>query len=91
MVVSGERSEQEIAATAALADLDAALQADGYRLDVTETSPDRFEIQVRASAEACDDCLVPKDVMGDIVTRALNRAGVHPVGLALVYPVDAHP
>jgi hypothetical protein len=90
MTVSRDRSEREMAAAAALADLDAALRTDGYRLDVTEASSDRFEITVRAASEACDDCLVPKDVMSDIVTTALNRAGVNAVGVALVYPADAH-
>ncbi len=69
----------------ALAGLRNTLEADDYRMAVTE-SGDRVEVTITAGAEACDDCLVPKPIMRNILHAAL---GVPEDAIVLVYPADA--
>jgi hypothetical protein len=53
--------------------LQSSLRADGYQLEAREGSG-RIGIQISASAGACADCLVPKDVMRGIVGQVLGVA-----------------
>lgn len=53
----------------------AGLSADGYVLDVRSSADGRVEITVDATADACADCLVPKDVMRGIAATMMNSAG----------------
>jgi hypothetical protein len=67
---------------AGLQTLRAALEADGYLLDVSETG-ERLEARVSAGPGACEDCLVPKPVMRAMMQQAL---GVPEQSIDLWYP-----
>jgi Fe-S cluster biogenesis protein NfuA len=66
------------------------LAADGYALDV-RVSDGRLDLSVRATDGACEDCLVPKPVLRDIVVQMLGREGVSTEAsdVVLTYPADA--
>jgi hypothetical protein len=61
------------------------LEADGYILQVDE-GDGRVAVQISATPEACEDCLVPKPLMRGILGQAL---GVAEDSIDLTYPVDA--
>lgn len=71
--------------TALLAPLQSSLDADGYRLEASETGG-RIGVRITASPEACADCLVPKNIMRGILGQVL---GVAPGIIDLTYPADA--
>ena len=50
--------------------MQAALAADGYELDAREHG-ERVVVTIAATAEACEDCLAPPDVMRAILGRTL--------------------
>ena len=54
-----------------LTDLRTALAADGYRLSVTDVSPDALRLEIEALSDACPDCLVPPSVMETIVRASI--------------------
>jgi hypothetical protein len=68
----------------ALSGLRSTLAADDYRMSVTEYG-DGVEVTITAGPAACDDCLVPKPIMRNILHAAL---GVPEDAIALVYPTD---
>jgi hypothetical protein len=68
--------------------LASSLRADGYDLAITESSTDlgdRIAVVVSATPEACEDCLVPKDLMRGILAQALSVAGDT---IDITYPRD---
>jgi hypothetical protein len=69
----------------ALSGLRSTLEADDYRMAVTETGGS-VEVTITAGPAACDDCLVPKPIMRNILHAAL---GVPEDAIVLVYPADA--
>ena len=56
---------------AGLRTMRAALEADGYLLDVSEEG-ERLEARVSAGPGACEDCLVPKPVLLAMLRQALG-------------------
>jgi hypothetical protein len=54
--------------------LAASLRADGYDLAIDNAGA-RIAVVVSATPEACEDCLVPKDLMRGILSQALGVAG----------------
>lgn len=68
-----------------LATVRAALEADGYRLDVREEG-DRLGARVSATPDACEDCLVPKRIMRAMLQQAL---GVPEESIDLLYPGES--
>lgn len=73
----------------ALSSLKAMLEADGYRLDLSEAGPATLVARIEAGADACADCLVPKDMMRRYFEEALRP--VCELGLPkirLLYPGD---
>jgi hypothetical protein len=50
------------------------LAADGYELKVAGNGP-RVAVTVVAGPDACEDCLVPKDLMRGILANALGADG----------------
>lgn len=58
---------------------------DGYALEVTEVGERRLAT-VTAGEGICDDCLVPKVVMTNLLAKALE---VDPAAIDLRYPADA--
>jgi hypothetical protein len=64
--------------TAGTAVIDAALQpmrdtlgTDGYALEWSMEQPNQVGIRVFATSDACEDCLVPPEIMRAIVSKAL--------------------
>jgi hypothetical protein len=69
----------------ALSGLRSTLAADDYRMAVAEAG-DNVEVTITAGPAACEDCLVPKPIMRNILHAAL---GVPEDAIVLVYPGDA--
>lgn len=68
----------------ALGPLRAALEADGYGLEVLDPGQP-LRLRVVAGPDACEDCLVPPEVMSRMVSTALR--GVYaPDAVSLEYP-----
>ena len=67
-----------------MADIATMLAADGYNLAVEEDGP-RVALTVSPGPDACEDCLVPKDVFRGI---ASNQLGVEGDLIDITYPVD---
>ena len=63
------------------------LEADGYHMAI-EGDEARVSVVITASPEACEDCLVPKDLMRGILEQAL---GVPADAIDLTYPRDTIP
>ena len=70
---------------AGLRTMRAALEADGYLLDVSEDG-ERLEARISAGPAACEDCLVPKPVLLAMLHQAL---GVPEQSIHLHYPGEA--
>ena len=69
----------------ALSGLRSTLEADDYRMAVAE-SGGGVEVTITAGPAACEDCLVPKPIMRNILHAAL---GVPEDAIVLRYPADA--
>jgi hypothetical protein len=66
--------------------LAASLRADGYDMAIDEVGDSRISVVVSATPEACEDCLVPKDLMRGILSQAL---GVEGGTIDITYPRDS--
>jgi hypothetical protein len=62
------------------------LDADGYALVVESVGETSVNVRVDATPSACEECLVPKDVMATILTQALTTAGLDGLELSIAYP-----
>ncbi len=62
------------------------LEADGYYMAI-EGDESRVSVVITASPEACEDCLVPKDLMRGILSNALGMPGDT---IEITYPADLH-
>lgn len=60
------------------------LEADGYELEVQEDG-ERVGVRVTATPEACEECLVPKELMLTMLEQALEVPGA---SIDLTYPLD---
>jgi len=67
-----------------MADIATMLAADGYNLAVEESGT-RVALTVSPGTDACEDCLVPKDVFRGI---AANQLGIEGDLIDITYPVD---
>lgn len=76
--------------TERLSDIAAALAADGYLLTVDGPSDGRLTARIEATPEACAECLVPKQVMGGLLARAIGDDSLAEDAIDLSYPVDGH-
>lgn len=71
----------------ALGDLRRALAADGYALTVRDLPGGAVQVEIAAGPAACAECLIPKDVMLEILRSSLS--GIPDVGpLDLRYPQE---
>lgn len=70
---------------AALRPLGETLSHDGYALGVALTEAD-VALSIEAGPGACEDCLVPKELMQALATQALGDAGIVPARLSIAYP-----
>jgi len=64
--------------------LAASLEADGYSMAIDEAGS-RVAVVITASPEACEDCLVPKDLMRGILSQSL---GISAESIDITYPAD---
>jgi hypothetical protein len=64
--------------------LTSALEADGYHMAIEEADAKLSEI-ITAGPDACEDCLVPKDLMRSMLSSEL---GIDAAIIDLTYPVD---
>jgi hypothetical protein len=69
---------------ARLQPIQASLDADGYRLDAAEAGG-RIGVRISAGPDACEDCLVPKQVMRGILGQVLE---VDESIIDIAYPGD---
>jgi hypothetical protein len=60
------------------------LEADGYHMAIEELDS-RLAVTITAGPDACEDCLVPKDLMRGILSQQL---GVDGESIDITYPVD---
>jgi len=60
------------------------LEADGYHMDI-EGDDSRVSVVITAGPDACEDCLVPKDLMRGILSNALGVSGET---IEITYPAD---
>jgi hypothetical protein len=67
-----------------MADISAMLAADGYNLAVEEAGH-RVALTVSPGPDACEDCLVPKDVFRGIASHQL---GIEGDLIDITYPAD---
>lgn len=58
----------------ALGELRGSMAVDGYQLDVYAVSADAVGVAVVATEGACEDCLVPADVLKMIISGSLDAA-----------------
>jgi hypothetical protein len=70
--------------TEKMSDIATMLAADGYNLAVEENGH-RIALTVSPGPDACEDCLVPKDVFRGI---AANQLGIDGELIDITYPVD---
>lgn len=72
---------------ALLTDLRDGLRADGYELELVATAP-HISLAIGAGPDACEDCLVGKELMTRYVITALSEidAGITPNDVRLTYP-----
>lgn len=68
--------------TVALAE---SLAADGYHMAIQHDDA-RVSVVISATPEACEDCLVPKDLMRGILSQALGVSGET---IDITYPRDS--
>lgn len=81
MSTDGYRVEQ------ALQPMQLALAADGYSL-IVEMSNEMLHVKVEAGSNACADCLIPKDLMSEMIRSRLEdeQFGMGGRLLKLSYP-----
>jgi hypothetical protein len=60
------------------------LEADGYHMAIDEEGS-RVSVVISATPEACEDCLVPKDLMRGILSQSLGISGET---IDITYPAD---
>jgi hypothetical protein len=60
------------------------LEADGYRMAI-DGDDSGISVVISATPEACEDCLVPKDLMRGILSNALGVSGEV---IDITYPRD---
>jgi hypothetical protein len=64
--------------------LSSALAADGYHMAIEEVDS-KLSVVITAGPDACEDCLVPKDLMRSMLGSEL---GVDGSIIDITYPVD---
>ena len=63
------------------------LQGDGYDIELTDYEPGELKLTVVAGSDACEDCLVPKNVLSNIIASTLP-AELAATRITLTYPSD---
>lgn len=85
--MSGDDRRETVSAL--IAKFSASLEQDGYRLDWSlDESSSLLNASVVAGPDACEECLIPKQLMLMILESALEGSGIG-VG-SLLLPAEAH-
>ena len=63
------------------------LEASGYALALDEQAG-RLRLTVVAGTAACEDCLVPKSLFKQMALDEIRDAGLAPVEVDVLYPID---
>jgi hypothetical protein len=64
--------------------LSSALEADGYHMSIGEAEA-KLSVVITAGPDACEDCLVPKDLMRGMLS---NELGIDAALIDITYPAD---
>ncbi len=75
-------------AVSALGPFSSGLAADGYSLEVTPAGDGRLVVEIVAGPDACEDCLIPREMFSGMLSSRLSSEGVQFSDLALIYPGD---
>lgn len=75
------------AVAAAISGTREGLAASGYQIDCNEQTG-RLVFTVRALADACEECLVPKPIFTSILRQELGEGGIQVEAIDVVYPVE---
>lgn len=86
--MSGKRQPEMESVVAALHPYSSGLEADGYWLQVGLADGDGLCVEVVAGPEACEDCLIPKEMFTSMIASTLNSKGLAFGQITLVYPND---
>ena len=84
----GKRQPDMESVVAALHPFSSGLEADGYSLEVELTDGDGLRVEIVAGPEACDDCLIPREMFTGMIASTLNSKGLAFEQVTLVYPND---
>ena len=71
----------------ALSPISEMLEADGYELGVESIAADRLALNISATGNACEECLIPKASFEAIVRKYLEEQGLHPQ-IETTYPAE---
>lgn len=86
--MTGEPRPDVEAAVSALAPFSSGLAADGYVLEVGRSDSGGLRVEIVAGPDACEDCLIPKEMFTGMLSSRLSSRGVEFSDLSLVYPAD---
>jgi Fe-S cluster biogenesis protein NfuA len=79
----------ETAVMASIDPLRMGLNADGYDMEIMSID-DKIRLRVIAMDDACEDCLVPQEVMARIIASTLqaSESAVTPDDIVISYPAE---
>ena len=86
--MSGKRQPEVESVVSALQPFSSGLQADGYSLQVGLADGDGLQVEIVAGPDACEDCLIPKEMFTPMIISTLNSKGLAFEKVTLVYPND---
>jgi len=86
--VTGKRQPDIESVVAALHPFSSGLEADGYSLQVGLVDGEGLHVEIVAGPEACEDCLIPKEMFTPMIASTLNSKGLDFDQITLVYPND---
>lgn len=85
-IVSGKLTSDVELAVSALEPFSSGLAADGYSLTVSLLDNRGLRVEVVAGPDACEECLIPKQMFAGMLSDRLSAEGVAFSVLTLVYP-----
>lgn len=86
--VTGKPLRDVELAVSALNPFASGLAADGYELEVSSPGGGRLAVEIVAGPDACEDCLIPKEMFTAMISSRLSSEGVAFSELTLAYPTD---
>ena len=86
--MSGKPQPDIESVVSALHPFSSGLDADGYSLQVGLADGGGLHVEIVAGPEACEDCLIPKEMFTPMIVSTLNSKGLAFEQVTLVYPND---